>query len=769
MGYQLGIDVGTTYTAAAVARDGRTEIFALGERSAAIPSVVFIGEGGTVLVGEGATRRATSDPSRVARGFKRRLGDQTPILLGGVPVSPESLIARLLQWTVHRVSEQEGEKPEAIGISHPANWGPYKKDLLDQAIKIAGLDVPVTALSEPEAAAIHYASTERVEVGDVVAVYDLGGGTFDACALRKTADGFEILGKPEGIERLGGIDFDEAIFDHVLRSVDGGLQVPDPPSPGVVAAAANLRRECVEAKEALSADTEVDVPVLFPEVQTQVRLTRSDFERMIQTPLAETTKALRRALEGAGVEPTQVKKVLLVGGSSRIPLVAQMVSAELGRPVAVDVHPKHSVAFGAGIAAGAALKAADMVEPAAAAGAAAATALSPEQTAAASGGGGQAAIDTVPSDAGGSAPPPDKPSGPSRGLLVGGILAAIAAVVVVVLVLGGGDEGGGGATTAADTDTGTTTTTTAQPFAGSLVPGEWEAVAPMPAARQQSGAAAVKGLVYVVGGLTETVRGTSDVFVYDRGINQWRPGPPLPEPLHHPAVVAYRGEPVVIGGWVPEGSDLIANPSAAVYVLRGSAWEELASLPEPRAAAAAAVVGDEIVLMGGQNASGELMDSTEIFDGESWRAGAPIPTPREHLAAASDGQYAYAVGGRELSADANVDALERYDPASDSWEQLPPMPTARGSLGGAAMIKGELLVVVGGEVVEGALATVEGYSITDEEWGPLPDMPTPRHGPSVTSVGPRVYVFGGATQAGHSASTDLVDVLTFTVEKSGGN
>ena len=104
-------------------------------------------------------------------------------------------------------------------VSHPANWGQYKRDLLQQSLRLAGLTEAET-ITEPEAAAIYYASNERVESGTIVAVYDLGGGTFDAAVLRKTAEGFEIMGRPEGIEHLGGIDFDQAILARVDRSTD---------------------------------------------------------------------------------------------------------------------------------------------------------------------------------------------------------------------------------------------------------------------------------------------------------------------------------------------------------------------------------------------------------------------------------------------------------------------------------------------------------------------------------------------------------------------
>lgn len=769
--YQLGIDVGTTYTAAAVAREGRTEIFSLGDQAAAIPTVVFLGEGGDMVIGEGAARRAISDPDRVARAFKRRIGDQTPILLGGVPVSAESLIARMLRWTVDRVARQEGTKPAAIGVSHPANWGPYKKDLLDQAVQIAGMDVPVATLTEPEAAALHYASSERVEVGDVVAVYDLGGGTFDACVLRKAEEGFEFLGRPEGIERLGGIDFDDAVFDYVLRSVDGGLDIPDPAPPAVIAAATQLRRDCVEAKEALSADTEVTIPVIFPDVQAQVTLSRSEFEGMIQTPLSDTAKALRRALQSAGVGPSEVRKVLLVGGSSKIPLVSEMVSAELGRPVAVDTHPKHSIAFGAGIAAGAALKAAATgahAPPTAATappGAGAPPLVPPAAVTVA--GEGPPSITAEPAAAAEPPPsqPPPGPPGRSRRRFAlpaaGGLLAAAAAVAAVVLLAGGGDD------EAAEEPQPATTATTTAPEpppapAGELVPEDWRAVAEAPTARQQVAAASVKGQIFVVGGLLE--RGsTAKVEVYDPFINTWRAGPDLPEPLHHAMAAAYGGELVVVGGWIPEGPDLVATTSDAAYVLRDGAWQELPPLPEPRAAGAAAAAGGKLVVVGGQDADGQVADTTLVFDGEGWSEGEPLPTLREHLAAASDGRYVYAVGGRNLSAEENSSALERYDPASDSWEELPAMPTARGSLGGAAVIKRDQLVVVGGEEPTGVLATVEAFDISEERWSSLPDIPTPRHGAAVVGVGKSVYVIGGATGAGHSASTKAAEAFDFSV------
>jgi len=352
MAYHLGIDLGTTYTAAAIERDGLVEALTLGNRSASVPSVVFLRDDGEVLVGEAATRRAVTEPGRVGREFKRRVGDPTPIILGGTPYAAEMLMARMLRWAVDRAQEQQGGPARGLALTHPANWGPYKLDLLAQAVRQVDVSVDLT-LPEPVAAATFYASQRRLDPGAVVAVYDLGGGTFDAAMVRRHASGsggFEIIGTPEGIERLGGIDFDEAVFAHVRSAIGDALELLDPDEPTSVSAMTRLRQECIDAKEALSGDTDVSIPVLLPNLQTEVRLTRSEFEDMIRPAINETIVALRRAIRSAGVADGDISAVLLVGGSSRIPLVAQMVTAEIGRPVAIDAHPKDAIAFGAAIA-----------------------------------------------------------------------------------------------------------------------------------------------------------------------------------------------------------------------------------------------------------------------------------------------------------------------------------------------------------------------------------------------------------------------------------
>ena len=201
------------------------------------------------------------------------------------------------------------------------------------------------------AAATGYAAGARVEPGATVGVYDLGGGRCDATVLRRERDGFAIVGAPEGVESFGGADLDEVVLAHVRDALGPAWEELDPADPDVLAAVADLRRAVIAAKEALSHDTEVLVPVALPGVRTQVRLGRAEFEEMIRPALAETAEAMRRALDGAGTSPADLAALVLVGGSSRIPLVPQLLSEEFGRDVTVAPDPLGVVAVGAALVA----------------------------------------------------------------------------------------------------------------------------------------------------------------------------------------------------------------------------------------------------------------------------------------------------------------------------------------------------------------------------------------------------------------------------------
>ena len=347
--YELGIDVGTSFTAAAVHRTGgAVEVAGLGPIADNIPTVLYLGDDGPMLVGDAANRRASIDPPGAAREFKRRMGDPTPLILRTSPFSAEALMGRVLDHVVQRVADRERGLPRHLVATHPANWGPYKLELFEQSLRM--VDVPSSLLPEPQAAAVAYAAQTRVAAGSIIAVYDLGGGTFDAAVLRKTETGFEMLADSVGIEHLGGVDFDEAIFQYVRQAV-GNRWPSDPDDPSLPAPMLHLRRSCTEAKELLSTEQTASIPVMLPGVDTTVVLQRSEFEHMISPRIDDSVLALHTALGAAGVGAEQLAAVLLVGGSSRIPLVGSMLRERFGPIVATDVDPLYAVARGAAIVA----------------------------------------------------------------------------------------------------------------------------------------------------------------------------------------------------------------------------------------------------------------------------------------------------------------------------------------------------------------------------------------------------------------------------------
>jgi serine/threonine protein kinase len=349
-----------------------------------------------------------------------------------------------------------------------------------------------------------------------------------------------------------------------------------------------------------------------------------------------------------------------------------------------------------------------------------------------------------------SGPPPRRLPVGARVLL--GLVVVGCIVALAVVLLGGGDDDKQAASTSPSV-------AAPPPNAGPAQDDSaWRVEASSPSARQQVATAVLGGKISLIGGLLgkNTATATAEVESYDPAINTWNTQTSLPRPLHHATAVGYRGELVVIGGWEPEGSNLLAKTSREVLALRDGRWVRLPSLRHARAAAAAAVVDDQIVVVGGQ-ANDALVPETEIFDGTKWRDAALLPTPREHLAAASDGRFVYAVGGRKRSSDQNTAALERYDAKADRWTKLRNMPVATGSMG-AAIVSGRL-VVVGGEGPSQVIKNVQSYDLAADRWSQLEPMRTPRHGLGVAAFGTTVYALDGAKATGHTESTNVAEAL----------
>jgi molecular chaperone DnaK (HSP70) len=344
--YSLGVHVGTTSVAAAVAQGTRAEMVGLGDRTVAAAAAVYLRPDGLLIVGDPAARRHHLDPERVVREVRRRLGDPTPILLGGVGFDASVLLARMVTDVVSRVSAARGYPPELVMLSRPASWGPFRRELFDNVSRLAGLPESRTTTAA-EAAATHYGSARRIADNAIVAVLHLGGGTCEVTVLRKTAGGFAVVGAPESMERLGGTNVDEALLNYVDHATDNALSELDITNRSTAAMLARLHRDCALAKEALSYDDDAIVPVFLPDRQVDVRLTRSTLEGLARPTLEATTGVFRKALEAADITAHDLGAVLLTGGSTRMPLLGRMVSDVVGRPVVIDRHPEFVTALGA--------------------------------------------------------------------------------------------------------------------------------------------------------------------------------------------------------------------------------------------------------------------------------------------------------------------------------------------------------------------------------------------------------------------------------------
>ncbi len=344
-----------TRTAAAVSQrsGGVTTVTSvpLGRHSDHASTAVFVGESG-LLFGDAAERRGLTQPDRLIREFKRRVGDDVPVVAGDQSFTAEQLFAHVVTWVTETVSEREGRSPSAISVTVPAAWGEYRSERVGAAIAHEGWR-DVNLIPEPEAAARHYDHVNPLETGRALAVYDLGGGTFDAVVVRKDKKGaLRIVSPASGLSDVGGADFDDLLLRHVMTAagISADVLATD---PGARVALAALRRECVDAKESLSFDSETVIPVLLGGRSTSVRVTRAEFEAMIEAQIERTTDALEQSIESASLRADRLDAILLVGGSSRIPRVAQLLSERVDVAIAVDADPKAVVAFGAARAAAA--------------------------------------------------------------------------------------------------------------------------------------------------------------------------------------------------------------------------------------------------------------------------------------------------------------------------------------------------------------------------------------------------------------------------------
>ncbi|MCV7090423.1 serine/threonine-protein kinase [Mycobacterium interjectum] len=284
-------------------------------------------------------------------------------------------------------------------------------------------------------------------------------------------------------------------------------------------------------------------------------------------------------------------------------------------------------------------------------------------------------------------------------------------------------------------------------------PAAWKPITNARVARDAVATTQADGTIWVFGGIRSDGLATTRHEGYDPAIDEWKGGDDLPVALAHATAVTWQGNPVVLGGWRTDNGKNVASDQ--VWRVVNSRWVELPHLLQPRAAAAAAVAGDRLVVTGGVDANGVLLNTTEVFDGASWSLGAPLPTPRQLLAAASDGKLVYAVGGS--SAGSDLASVEAYDPAAKTWKALAALPQPRSDLG-VAIADGRL-VAVGGVSSGRVLKSVSVFDLMMKTWDTLPDMATARHGMAVAAVEKSVYAIGGSTAVGDSQLVATAEAL----------
>ncbi|MFI7674447.1 Hsp70 family protein [Actinophytocola sp. NPDC049390] len=347
----LSVDLGTSNTVAVLSAHGRPPRVVDVDGASMMPSAVFAAEDGNLVVGRDAERRARLDPARFEPNPKRRV-DEGTLLLGDQVVPVTDALAGVLRRVIDETSRQlGGKKPDEVRLTHPAQWGPVRRNVLLSAARQAGMGSNLVLVPEPVAAAAHFASFpgQTLAPGQALAVYDLGAGTFDVAIVGATQNGFVVLAEA-GLPDLGGLDVDQALLEHVGRQVsmrDPGRwqSLLRPMSTGDRRAQRALREDVKAGKESLSRHPQTEVPL--PEPFDDVLVTRVELEALIRPGMLRSVELLAGTIRSTGMTPGRLVGIYLVGGSSRIPLIATLIAEQLRVvPTSLD-QPETAVALGA--------------------------------------------------------------------------------------------------------------------------------------------------------------------------------------------------------------------------------------------------------------------------------------------------------------------------------------------------------------------------------------------------------------------------------------
>ena len=351
MGKIIGIDLGTTNSCVAVMEGGQPTVISNAEGARTTPSVVAFTKNGERLVGEPAKRQAVTNADNTISSIKRDMGTDRGRTIDGKKYSPQQISAMILQKLKSDAENYLGDKVTEAVITVPAYFNDAQRQATKDAGKIAGLDVK-RIINEPTAAALAYGLDNEKE--QKIMVYDLGGGTFDVSVIEIGEGVIEVLAT-SGNNRLGGDDFDQRITDWMLSEFKNKEGVD---LSGDKMAMQRLKEAAEKAKKELSASTTTDINLPYITATAEgpkhleLTLTRAKFEELIHDLIEATAEPVRNALKDAGLNPSDLGQVLLVGGSTRVPAVQDKVRQLTGKEPSKSLNPDECVALGASIQGG---------------------------------------------------------------------------------------------------------------------------------------------------------------------------------------------------------------------------------------------------------------------------------------------------------------------------------------------------------------------------------------------------------------------------------
>ena len=347
----IGIDLGTTNSCVAVMEGGQPTVIANAEGSRTTPSVVAFTKDGERLIGQVAKRQAVTNPDRTVISIKREMGTSYKVNIDGKQYTPQDISAMILTKMKETAESYLGEKVTQAVITVPAYFNDSQRQATKDAGRIAGLEV-LRIINEPTAASLAYGLDK--EENQKILVYDLGGGTFDVSILDIGDGVFEVL-STNGNTRLGGDDFDQRIIDYVAEQFrkEYGIDLKQDKI-----AAQRLKEAAEKAKIELSGTTTANINLPFITADAtgpkhlDVTLTQAKFNELTADLVDATVEPMRKALKDAGLTVDQINKVILVGGSTRIPAVQEAVKKVTGKEPFKGINPDECVAIGAAIQGG---------------------------------------------------------------------------------------------------------------------------------------------------------------------------------------------------------------------------------------------------------------------------------------------------------------------------------------------------------------------------------------------------------------------------------